>query len=193
MCRWGGIATGRFYFLPFCGTSRAGAPGAGTPGVRWAPFPSRVVVAVRGTAGAGRRTGTAQLPGAAECTGPRWPDLPCFCSRRGSRNFYLGAPRPPTLGGAQRGWAPRSAGRDKSPENSPAATADRRPTAKKVRKLQAYGHTAQLPKGFPRRGICPPVRPGHLTVWPGSQKVWPGRLAVWAADDLRNTMEGGRQ
>ncbi len=102
-------------------------------------------------------------------------------------------PRPPALGGAQRGWAPRSAGRDKSPENSPAATADRRPTAKKVRKLQAYGHTAQLPKGFPRRGICPPVRPGHLTVWPGSQKVWPGRLTVWAADDLRNTMEGGRQ
>ena len=50
-------------------------------------------------------------------------------------------PRPPALGGAQRGWAPRSAGRDKSSENSPAATADRRPTAKKVRKLQAYGHT----------------------------------------------------
>jgi len=46
-------------------------------------------------------------------------------------------PRPPALGGAQRGWAPRSAGRDKSPGNSPAATADRRPTAKKVRKLPA--------------------------------------------------------
>ncbi len=48
-------------------------------------------------------------------------------------------PCPPTLGGAQRGWAPRSAGRDKSSENSPAATADRRPTAKKVRKLLGAG------------------------------------------------------
>jgi len=37
--------------------------------------------------------------------------------------------RPPALGAAQRGWARRPAGRDKSPENSPAATADRRPTA----------------------------------------------------------------
>ncbi len=57
----------------------------------------------------------------------------------GHRPSGPAVPRPPALGAAQRGWAPRPAGRDKSPGNSPAATADRRPTARKVRKLLAAG------------------------------------------------------
>ena len=75
----------------------------------------------------------------------------------GHRPSGPAVPRPPALGAAQRGWAPRPAGRDKSPGNSPAATADRRPTAKKVRKLLAAGRC------LPCRGAACMRRRGTAT------------------------------